>query len=43
MLPPAPAAGLPKPFAPTNAVSDAALARATEALRGVDTTGWPTL
>jgi 4-hydroxy-3-polyprenylbenzoate decarboxylase len=42
-LPPAPAAGLPKPFAPTNAVGDAALARATDALKGIDPTGWPTL
>ena len=41
-LPPAPAVGLPKPFAPSNAVSDAALAAALEALKTADTTGWPT-
>jgi 2,5-furandicarboxylate decarboxylase 1 len=41
-LPPAPAVGLPKPFAPANAVSDAALAAAIDALKAADTTGWPT-
>jgi 3-polyprenyl-4-hydroxybenzoate decarboxylase len=40
-LPPAPAAGLPRPVAPTNAVGDAALATAVEALEAVDMTGWP--
>ena len=42
-LPPAPAIGLPKPVAPVNAVTDAALARAHDALQAVDLTAWPTL
>ncbi len=42
-LPPAPAIGLPKPVAPVNAVTDAALARARDALQAVDLTAWPTL
>jgi UbiD family decarboxylase len=40
-LPPARAVGLPKPVAPANEVSAAALAAADEALRGLDLSGWP--
>jgi 4-hydroxy-3-polyprenylbenzoate decarboxylase len=40
-LPPAPAIGLPKPVAPVNTVSEAALVSARAALQGVDATQWP--
>jgi UbiD family decarboxylase len=40
-LPPAPAAGLPKPFAPANTVNAAALGKASESLQTVDTAKWP--
>ncbi len=40
-LPPAPAAGLPKPFAPTNSVNDVAFAKASNFLRTLDITKWP--
>ncbi len=40
-LPPAPGAGLPRPFAPPIAVAAAAAGVAGEVLAGVDCSGWP--